>query len=102
MEDLAAAQPVAQEAVDLTPDPAALIDEAIDQITAELAAFCFEQLERSVTSHDALDLNSDVNTIDNEFRVRIYIARRPHQYIHYLIFRSFQRSQIIRKELPQI
>jgi hypothetical protein len=81
-EDLAVARPVAQSAADLTPDPdpAASIDDAIDQITAELAAFCFEQLERSVTLHDALDLNTDANALEDEFQVRHYIhyiARRP-------------------------
>lgn len=32
------------------PDPATPIDDAIDQITAQLTDFCFEQLEKSVTS----------------------------------------------------
>lgn len=89
VDDLAAARPVAQSTADLTPDPAASIDDAIDQITADLAAFCFEQLKRSVSSRDALDLNSDENALEDEFRVRNYIAR-PHQYIQYLRFRSFQ------------
>jgi hypothetical protein len=80
-EDLPVARPVAQSAADLIPDPAASIDDAIDQITAELAAFCFEQLERSATSHDALDLNTDASVVENELRVRYYIARRPNQYI---------------------
>jgi hypothetical protein len=77
-EDPAIARPVAQSAADLAPDPAASIDDAIDQITAQLAAFCFEQLERSVTSCDALDLNADVTALEDEFQVRhymIYIAR---------------------------
>jgi hypothetical protein len=82
VEDLAMARPVAQSAADLTPDSdlAASIDDAIDQITAELAAFCFEQLERSVTLHNALDLNTDVNALEDEFWVRHYmhyIVRRP-------------------------
>jgi hypothetical protein len=75
--NLAVARPVAQSAVDLTQDQATSIDDAIDQITAELAAFCFEQLERSVTPHhphDVLDLNTDVNALEDEFRVRHYIA----------------------------
>lgn len=78
-EDLAEARPVVQLAADLAPgpDPAASIDDAIDQITAQLAAFCFEQLERSVMSREALDLNTDVTALDNEFQVRHYIARRP-------------------------
>ena len=78
-----------------TLDPAIPIDDAIDQITAELAAFCFEQLERSVTSHDALDLNTDAITLEDEFRVRNHIARRPHQYIQCLLYRSSPRSRII-------
>jgi hypothetical protein len=98
-EDLTAARQVAQSAADLT--PAASIDNAIDQITAELAAFCFEQLERNVTSHDALDLNKDVTALEDELRVRRYTARRPYQYIQYLRFRSSRRSQITRRALPQ-
>ena len=92
-----------ESAADLTPDPdpAASIDNAIDQITADLAAFCFERLQRSVTSHDALDLNTDVSVLEDEFRVMYYIARRPNQYIQYLLFRSFQRSPIMHKELLQ-
>jgi hypothetical protein len=93
-----------QLAADLTSDPANSIDGAIDQITAELAAFCFEQLERSVTSHDALDLNTDTNGLEDEFRVRHYlhyIARRSRQYIQYLQTRSFRRSQITHKLLPR-
>jgi hypothetical protein len=82
------ARPVAQSAADLIPDPAALINDAIDQIMAELAVFCFKQLERSATSHDVLDLNTDVSVVENELRVRYYIARRPNQYIQYLLFRS--------------
>jgi hypothetical protein len=68
-----AAQPVvAQPTADLPLDQAALIDDDIDQITAQLAAFCFEQLERSVTSHDGLDLNTDASALEDEFRVSYY------------------------------
>jgi hypothetical protein len=81
-EDLTVAQQVAQSAADLT--LAALIDNAIDQITAELAAFCFKQLEKNVTSHDVLDLNTDVIALEDELQVRHYAARRPYQYIQYL------------------
>jgi len=101
-DDYTVAPPVVQLAADLTLDLPALIDNAIDQITAELAAFCFKQLERSVTSHDALDLNTDANTLEDEFWVRNYIAIRLHQYIQYLLFRSFPISQIICKELPHM
>ena len=66
---------------DLALDRAALIDNDIDHITAELAAFCFEQLERSVTLHDALDLNTDASTLDNEFRVKFHIVSGANQYI---------------------
>lgn len=73
-EDLAAARlSVAQPTADLAPDPAAPIDSDIDQITAQLAAFCFEQLEKSVTSHNELDLNTDASALDDEFRVRLNI-----------------------------
>lgn len=47
---------------------------------AELAAFCFKQLERSVTLHNVLDLNIDANTLEDKFQVRhymCYIVRRP-------------------------
>jgi hypothetical protein len=66
MEDLAEAQAT----VDLTPDQAASIDDDIDYITAELAAFCFEQLERSVTLHDVLNLNADASILEDELQVR--------------------------------
>jgi hypothetical protein len=97
VEDLAAAPPVAQSSMDLAPDPAASIDEAIDQITAELAAFCIDQLEKSVTLNTVLDLNTDANAIEDELWVRSYIARRLHQYIHCLVSRSYQQSWIIHK-----
>ncbi len=68
--DLAVAQPVvAQPTPDLPMDQAASIDNDIDQITAQLAAFCFKQLERSVTSHDGLDLNTDASILKDEFWV---------------------------------
>ena len=60
----------------LAPDQATSIDDDIDKITADLAAFCFEQLERSVTSRDALDLNTDAGALEDEFRVGYYIAMR--------------------------
>ncbi len=66
---------------DLALDRAALIDNDIDHITTELAAFCFKQLERSVTSHDALDLNTDTSTLDNEFWVKFHIVSGANQYI---------------------
>jgi hypothetical protein len=97
VEDLATAPPVAQSSMDLTLDLAASINKAIDQITAELTAFCIDQLEKSVTLNTALDLNTDVNAIEDELRVRSYIVRRLHQYIHCLVSRSYQRSWIIHK-----
>lgn len=94
-----------QSPADLAPDQIAPVSEsindAIDEITAQLAAFCFKQLEKSVTSDDALDLNADITTFTNEFWVRCYTARRPNQYIQCLLFRSFQVSQIMYKELLQ-
>ena len=73
-EDLATARlSVVQLTADLTPDLAAPIDSDIDLITAQLAAFCFEQLEKSVTLHDELDLNTDASALDDEFRVRLNI-----------------------------
>ena len=80
----AMAQPAqsAQSATDLAPlDPAALIGNAIDQITAQLAAFCFEQLERGVILGDVLDSNTDVAALEDEFQVRHYIMGRPNLYI---------------------
>lgn len=67
-EDLAVARPVVQSVADLrvTPDPVASLDDAIDQITAELAAFCFERLEGG----NALDLNTDASVLEDEHRVR--------------------------------
>jgi hypothetical protein len=101
VEDLAEDRLVAQSAVaDLAPDQAAPIDDAIDHITAQLAAFCFEQIERSVTSRDALDLNADRTTVENEFQVRHCIARR--QYIQDLQFRSFPKSQMMHKDTLRI
>jgi hypothetical protein len=80
--DPAMTQPAAaQSTADLTMDQAASIDNDIDHITAQLAAFCFEQLERSVTTHDALDLNTDASALENEFQVMYYIAMETNQYI---------------------
>jgi hypothetical protein len=75
-EDLAAPCTVVQPAADLAVlRPDASIDYAIDQLTAELAAFCFDQLEKSVTSRDGVDLNADTDALENEFQVSAYIAR---------------------------
>jgi len=74
-EDLAVGRPVAQLTEDLLRDQAASIDNDIDCITAELAALCFEQLERSVTSHDALDSNADASALEDKLQVRYYITR---------------------------
>ena len=67
-EDLAMPHTVAQPAADLAVlHPDASIDYAIDQLTAELAAFYFDQLEKSVTSRDGVDLNADADALKNEF-----------------------------------
>jgi len=113
--DLAMAQPViAQPTLDLPMDQAASIDNDIDQITAQLAAFFFEQLERSVTSHDGLDLNTDASILEDEFWVSyncilLYVAMRANQYTVILYiqctvspFRSFQQSPRMCSDLLQI
>lgn len=100
-EDLAEVHLVAQSTADLASDQVASIDDAVDQITAELAAFCLEQLDRSLTSHDALDLNADASALQDELRVRSRYYW-VNQYIQYLIFRSFQRSQSMHKNLRRI
>jgi hypothetical protein len=75
-EDLAVPHTVVQPAVDLTVlHLDASIDYAIDQLTAELAAFCFDQLEKSVTLRDGVDLNVNADALENEFQVSVYIAR---------------------------
>ena len=65
---------VAEGQAGLAPDQATSIDNDIDKITADLAAFCFEQLERSVTSCDPLDLNTNMGALEGEFRVGYYIT----------------------------
>jgi hypothetical protein len=63
-------------AADLTvPRPDASIDNAIDELVAELAAFCLDQLEKSITSSNRVDLNADADALEDEFEVSTYIVR---------------------------
>jgi hypothetical protein len=81
-EDRTATQPVAQSAADLaTPCPDTSIDNAIDELLTRLAAFCLDQLEKSVTSSDGVDLNADVDVLANELQVRMCIPRRTKQRV---------------------
>ncbi len=75
-EDLATPRTVVQPAADLAvPSLDASINDAIDQLIAELTAFCLDQLKKSVTSSDGVDLNADADVLENEFKVSVYIAR---------------------------
>jgi len=53
----------------------ALIDNAIDQLITEFAAFCLDQLDKSVTSSNGVDLNADADALEDEFQVSVYIAK---------------------------
>jgi hypothetical protein len=76
-EDLTAAQPVAESAADLAaPRPDSSIDNAIDELITRFAAFCLDQLEKSVTPSDGVDLNADTDALENELEVRVCILRR--------------------------
>jgi hypothetical protein len=71
-EDLAPAQPATPSAAGLaTARPDASIDNAIDDLITRLAAFCLDQLEKTVTLSDAADLNADANMLENELQVRV-------------------------------
>lgn len=76
VEDLTAAQPVAQSAADLAaPRPSAPIDNAIDELITRFSAFCLDQLEKSVTPSDGVDLNADADALEDELEVRMCILR---------------------------
>jgi hypothetical protein len=81
-EDRTATQPVARSAADLAmPCPDTSIDNAIDELITRLAAFCLDQLEKSVTSSDGVDLNADMDALANELQVRMCIPRRTKQRV---------------------
>ncbi len=72
--DLAAARPeedVARSVVDIAP-PHALpsIEDPVDQLTADLAAFCFDQLERRLTLGDEDREMGGTDEFEGELRVR--------------------------------
>lgn len=55
--------------------PIAANDDAIDQLTEQLAAFCFEQIERNVSSDDLdLNMNALAEAFEDELRVRYHIV----------------------------
>jgi hypothetical protein len=71
-EDLAPAQPAMLSVAGLaTARPDASIDNAIDDLITRLAAFCLDQLEKTVTLSDAADLNADADVLENELQVRV-------------------------------
>jgi len=71
-EDLAPAQPATLSVAGLaTARPDASIDNAIDDLITRLAAFCLDQLEKTVTLSDAVDLNADADVLENELQVRV-------------------------------
>ena len=71
-EDLAPAQSAMPSAAGLAMAcPDASIDNAIDDLITRLAAFCLDQLEKTVTSSDAADLNTDVDMLENKLQVRV-------------------------------
>jgi hypothetical protein len=76
-EDLTEAQPVARSAADLAVAcPDASIDNAIDELITSLAAFCLDQLEKSVTTSDGVDLNADADALESELQVSVCVPRR--------------------------
>ncbi len=97
---------VAQPTADLPPDQAASINNDIDQITAQLAAFCFEQFERNVTSHGELDLNADASALEDEFRVSYYCTvycNEGNQYIRCISIQIISAiSEDVQRSTPGI
>jgi hypothetical protein len=74
---LTPAQPAAPSAAGLAAvRPDASIDGAIDELITRLAAFCLDQLEKSVMSSDAMDMNADADALENELQVRVRIPRK--------------------------
>jgi hypothetical protein len=58
---------------DLAPSRSdASIEEAIDQLIMQFAAFCIDQLEKSVASSGGVDLNGDADALEDEFQVRTH------------------------------
>lgn len=61
---------LAQLAADITqPQAPPSIDNAIDQLTTDLAAFCFDHLERSLISSE--DEVASTNNLEVELQVRL-------------------------------
>jgi hypothetical protein len=59
-----------------TPCPDSSINNAIDELITRFAAFCLDQLEKSVTPSNGVDLNVDMDALENELEVRMCILRR--------------------------
>jgi hypothetical protein len=71
-EDLAPAQPAMPSVAGLAMARlGASIDNAIDDLIMRLAAFCLDQLEKTVTLSDAVDLNADADMLENKLQVRV-------------------------------
>jgi hypothetical protein len=64
-------QGVAQQIVDLTmhctPDIA--IEDTINRLADDLVAFCFERLEKDVSSGNIIDVHTDQEAFENELQV---------------------------------
>ena len=79
IEDRTAARPeedlVQAVADNILPPTPPSADSAMDQLTADLAAFCFDQLERTLTvSNEAYEVGGS-NEFEDELRVRFKLQR---------------------------
>ena len=57
----------------IAPNTQALTDDTIDQLTEQLAAFCFGHVEKTLSSsdgNDGVDINLDAEAFEEELRVR--------------------------------
>jgi hypothetical protein len=76
------AEDLAGSAVDVIPPH--VPDDAIDQLTADLAAFCFDRLERS--ANEAHNLVS-TNNLEDELQVRFELKRVDYRILMLSLFR---------------
>jgi len=58
------------------PCPDTSINNAIDELITRFAIFCLDQLEKSVTLSNGVDLNVDADMLANELQVRMCLPRR--------------------------
>jgi hypothetical protein len=71
-DDLAVPHSLERSVADLR--PVSTIDDEINKITEELAAFCLDQLEKSAMPSDSVDSDLNANPFGDELQVRDYIC----------------------------